>query len=102
MNPNLTYVEEPRPLKSKHRDFTNFVWFSIFQNSAAYGHYVAALSQSQRLRGEVADGVWHYLNKATEVLKITPTAGSQLPDERRENYRTKIANPPKRVAHRIA
>ena len=55
-----------------------FVWFSIFQNSAAYGNYVAALSQSERWRGEVSDGLGRYLNKTTEVLKLTPTARSQL------------------------
>jgi predicted lipoprotein len=60
------------------RDFTDFVWFSVFQNSAGYGNYVAALLQSERWRGEVSDGLGRYLNKATEVLKLTPTARSQL------------------------
>ena len=55
-----------------------FVWFSIFQSSAAYGSYVAALSQSERWHGEVSDGLGRNLNKATEVLKLTPTARSQL------------------------
>jgi hypothetical protein len=55
-----------------------FVWFSIFQNSAAYENYVAALSQSERWRGEVSGGLARYLNKAPEVLKLSPTARSQL------------------------
>jgi hypothetical protein len=32
------------------------------------------------------------------VLKITPTAGSQLRDERRKNYRTKIGKESIRAA----
>jgi hypothetical protein len=66
------------PLESKRDEFTDFVWFSIFQNSAAYGNYVAALSQSERWRGEISDGLERYRNKATEVLKLTPIAPSQL------------------------
>ena len=55
-----------------------FVWFSIFQNSAAYERYLAALSQSQRWRGEISDGLGHYLDRTPEVLKLSPTARSQL------------------------
>jgi hypothetical protein len=44
------------------------------------------------------DGLGRYLNKATEVLKITPAAGSQLRDERRKNHRTKIGKESIRAA----
>ena len=54
------------------------VWFSIFQNPAAYEHYVAALSQSEQWRGEISDGLGHYLDKDPEVLKLSPTGRSQL------------------------
>jgi len=55
-----------------------FAWFSTFQDSAAYENYVAALSQSERWRGEVSGGLARYLNGAPEVLKLSPTARSQL------------------------
>jgi hypothetical protein len=55
-----------------------FVWFSIFQNSAVYERYLAALSQSDRWRGEISDGLGHYLDRNPEVLKLSPTARSQL------------------------
>ena len=55
-----------------------FVWFSTFQNSAAYENYVAALSQSERWRDEVSGGLKRYLDRAPEVLKLSPTARSQL------------------------
>ena len=54
------------------------VWFSIFQDSAAYEHYVAALPQSERWRGEISDGLAHYLDRDPEVLKLSPTGRSQL------------------------
>jgi len=55
-----------------------FVWFSTFQDSAAYEHYVAALSQSKRWRGEVSGGLGRYLDRDSEELKLSPTARSQL------------------------
>jgi hypothetical protein len=55
-----------------------FVWFSTFQDSAAYENYVAALSQSERWCGEVSVGLTRYLDRAPEVLKLSPTARSQL------------------------
>ena len=55
-----------------------FVWFSTFQNSAGYENYAAALSQSERWRDEVAVGLTRYLERAPEVLKLSPTARSQL------------------------
>ena len=55
-----------------------FVWFSTFQDSAAYENYIAARSQSKRWRGEVSVGLKRYLDRAPEVLKLSPTARSQL------------------------
>jgi hypothetical protein len=55
-----------------------FVWFSTFQNSTAYGNYVATLSQSKRWRGEVSGGLGRYLDRGSEELKLSPTARSQL------------------------
>jgi len=55
-----------------------FVWFSTFQDSAEHENYVAALSQSERSRGEVSVRLTRYLDRAPEVLKLSPTARSQL------------------------
>jgi hypothetical protein len=55
-----------------------FVWFSTFQDAAAYENYGAALAQSERWRDEVSVGLTRYLDKAPEVLKLSPTARSQL------------------------
>jgi NIPSNAP len=55
-----------------------FVWFSTFQDAAAYESYVAAHSQSERWRDEVSVGLTHYLDRAPEILKLSPTARSQL------------------------
>jgi hypothetical protein len=55
-----------------------FVWFSTFQNSEAYENYVAALAQSDRWRDEVSVGLTRYLDRAPEVLKLSPTARSQF------------------------
>ena len=59
-------------------DVNVFVWFSTFQDSAAYENYVTALSQSERWRGEVSVGLTRYFDRAPEVLKLSPTARSQL------------------------
>jgi NIPSNAP len=55
-----------------------FVWFSTFQDSAAYENYLAALSQSERWRGEVSVGLIRYVDRAPEILKLSPTARSRL------------------------
>ena len=55
-----------------------FVWFSTSQDSPAYENYVAALSQLERWRGEVSITLTRYLDRASEVLKLLPTAQSQL------------------------
>jgi hypothetical protein len=55
-----------------------FVWFSTFQDSAAHENYVAALAKSERWRNEVSAGLMRYLDRAAEVLKLSPTARSLL------------------------
>jgi hypothetical protein len=55
-----------------------FVWFSTFQDSATYENYVAALTQSERWRDEVSVELTRYLDRAPEVLKLSPTARSLL------------------------
>jgi hypothetical protein len=55
-----------------------FIWFSTFQDSAEYKNYVAALSQSERWRNEVSVVLKRYLDGTPEVLKLSPTARSQL------------------------
>jgi hypothetical protein len=55
-----------------------FVWFSTFQDSAAYENYVSGLSQSEQWRSEVSGELARYLDGAPEVLKLSPTARSQL------------------------
>jgi NIPSNAP len=55
-----------------------FVWFSTFQDSAAYENYEAALSQSERWRDEASAGLTRYLDRAPEILKLSPTGRSRL------------------------
>ena len=55
-----------------------FAWFSIFQDPVAYENYLAALSRSERWRGEVSKSLARYLKRSPEVLKLLPTARSQL------------------------
>jgi hypothetical protein len=55
-----------------------FMWFSTSQDSAAYENWIAALSQSERWRDEVSVELTRYVDKALEVLKLSPTARSLL------------------------
>ena len=55
-----------------------FVWFSTFPDLAAYENYVASLSRSQPWRGEISTALMRYLERTPEVLKLSPTARSQL------------------------
>ncbi len=55
-----------------------FVWFSTFPDLAAYENYVAALSRSEQWRGEISTALMRYLEGTPEVLKLSPTARSQL------------------------
>lgn len=55
-----------------------FVWFSRFRDRAAYEHYAAALVRSRRWRGEISEALARRLKGSPEVLKLSPTARSQL------------------------
>ena len=57
-----------------------FVWFSTFQDSATYENYETALSQSERWHDEVSVGLSSCFDRAPEILKLSPTARSQLRD----------------------
>jgi hypothetical protein len=55
-----------------------FVWFSHFLDRAAYEHHVAALANSTRWRNEIAGELARRLKGLPEILKLSPTARSQL------------------------
>ena len=55
-----------------------FVWFSTFPDLAVYENWVASLSRSQQWRGEISTALTRYLERTPEVLKLSPTARSQL------------------------
>jgi hypothetical protein len=55
-----------------------FIWFSLFRDQTAYEEHAAALSKSARWRGEVSHELTRRLRKPPEVLKLSPTARSQL------------------------
>lgn len=55
-----------------------FVWFTHFVDRAAYERHTVALSQSPRWRGEVSEELARRLKGAPEVLRLSPTARSQL------------------------
>jgi len=57
-----------------------FAWFSTFQDSAEYENYETALSQSERWHDEVSVGLTSYFDRGPEILKLSPTARSQLRD----------------------
>jgi hypothetical protein len=55
-----------------------FIWFSLFRDQMAYQDHCAALFTSARWRGEVSQEITRRLRKPPEVLKLSPTARSQL------------------------
>jgi quinol monooxygenase YgiN len=55
-----------------------FVCFSGFRDEAAYEDHLAALLRSQHWRTEVSQELTGRLKKIPEVLRLTPTARSQL------------------------
>ena len=70
--------ENTFPALPVRTDENVFVWFSTFPDLAAYENYVAALSRSQQWRGEISTALTRYLERTPEVLKLSPTARSQL------------------------
>ena len=57
-----------------------FVWFSSFQDQAAYEHYTKGLQRSVGSHGKISEMLARRLTKSPEVLKLSPTARSQLHD----------------------
>ncbi len=57
-----------------------FVWFSSFQDQAAYERYVAALTRSPHWGGEISEELARRLKRHPEILKLSPTARSLLRD----------------------
>ena len=55
-----------------------FVWFSTFPDLAAYENYLAVLSRSEGWRSKVSTALTRFLERAPEILKLSPTARSQL------------------------
>ena len=55
-----------------------FIWFSLFWDQMSYQDHCAALFKSARWRGEVSREITRRLRKPPEVLKLSPTARSQL------------------------
>jgi hypothetical protein len=55
-----------------------FIWFSLFRDQMTYQDHCAALFKSARWRGEVSQEITRRLRKPPEVLKLSPTARSQL------------------------
>jgi hypothetical protein len=55
-----------------------FVWFSHFLDRADYERHVAALATSTRWRNEIAEELAGRLKGRPEILKLSPTARSQL------------------------
>jgi ketosteroid isomerase-like protein/quinol monooxygenase YgiN len=55
-----------------------FVFFMPFGYQEAYERYLAALSRSQEWKGRISNELTRRLKKAPEVLKLSPTARSQL------------------------
>jgi hypothetical protein len=54
------------------------VWFARFSDQAAYEEYVAALTQSRPWRDEVSGELMRRLKGVPEVVRLSPTARSQL------------------------
>jgi hypothetical protein len=55
-----------------------FVWFTHFRDEVEYERHVAALAQSPRWGGEISEELARRLKGHPEVLKLSPTARSQL------------------------
>jgi hypothetical protein len=55
-----------------------FVWFARFNDPAAYQLHVVDLARSPRWRDEISKELTERLNRAPEILKLSPTARSLL------------------------
>jgi quinol monooxygenase YgiN len=66
------------PALPVREDVNVFVWFSHFSDRAAYEHHASALASSARWSNEIAEELAGRLKGHPEVLKLSPTARSQL------------------------
>jgi hypothetical protein len=55
-----------------------FVWFSRFRDQTAYQRYVGALARSSLWSGEISQELARRIKGDPEVLRLSPTARSQL------------------------
>ena len=55
-----------------------FIWFSCFQDQAAYADHLAALANLPLWTAEVSEALERRLISEPEILKLSPTARSQL------------------------
>ncbi len=55
-----------------------FVWFSLFADAPAYERYVAALEKSAPWRDTIKPALLPRLKKSPGILRLTPTARSQI------------------------
>jgi hypothetical protein len=54
------------------------VWFACFQNHVEHNKFVTTLNQSQKWRDEVSKILEQHVRRSPEVLRLSPTARSQL------------------------
>jgi hypothetical protein len=55
-----------------------FAWFARFSDQAAYEKHVGAVARSERWRSETSETLTRCLKRSPEVLRLSPTARSQL------------------------
>ena len=55
-----------------------FVWFSCFRNQSQYNDHVATLAGAGRWRDDISDALQRGVRDSPEVLRLLPTARSQL------------------------
>src|SRR5258708_3531342 len=55
-----------------------FVWFAGFADPTAHADYVATLARSSRWRDALAEALARHLKGPPEMLRLVPTARSQL------------------------
>jgi hypothetical protein len=55
-----------------------FIWFSCFRDQVAYADHVAALANSPKWSPGISEELSRRISREPEVLKLSPTARSQL------------------------
>ena len=66
------------PAKPVREGENVFVWFSLFADESAYKKYLAALEKSEPWHDKINPALLPRLKKAPDVLRLTPTARSQI------------------------